>query len=1605
MKMGKIVNIVVLISFINWELAVAAPVGGDVIAGQASISQQGSVTQITQNTQNAVINWQSFNTNSSEHVNFTQPNAQSIALNRITNGLPTQFQGILTANGQVWIVNPAGVFFSNTSKIDAAGILATTLDIKNSDFMNGQYHFTSQPGFMNTSVINEGEINTIRDNGLVALMAPGVENHGIIRANAGKVVLASGTDMTLDFYGDNLITFAAGSQVSETPIGPDGKPLNNAVSNTGIIEANNGGQVLLTANAAAKVVQNVVSMTGVIEAENAVQTNSGVIILGGSEGVTHVGGKIYSNRVKIKGHQTKIDAQINAPENSFVETSGDFLDLTGVDLRLGSGSTWLIDPWNIEVVSGSSVNNSGPTAFTPTGASSQIDVSLINAQLAAGNTVMLNASLGSGADPGQVGNITISAPISSFDGLVYGTGSLHLLPATGSGGQIYLNTNSITLSPTGSQIFFEGPTVLNQDVTINALRLNFNGTIDSDSSLTPRSLNISADTVDFEENIGQTNPLNNLDLSMYGTNGVLFNLSGPVLSAMSVTTIGNQTYSTSGLTYLYVNATDTTFTGDTLTFGMELNANFSNQNIVLDGNNVVINSPVGAHGTPQDVSFGNGTLGSLVTLNGGTIETIGTQTYDSDVMLSSNTSLTGTDITFNKKIDGTNDLTVTGNAVFNGNVGHTINLNNLTVTGQTILNNFFVTTVGDQDYQGPVSVTLNSDHLGANSVTFGDTLDGPGGLIIDVAGNTTFNNTVGLTSPLAGLRINGGTIINTSSINSTGTLRFVGGVTLGTDTNLTGSLVRFQDTLDGPYNLVITGNGQFDAQVGSGTPLASLTVNGSNTTINTDFIHVAGIQEYTGNVLMDNSTLDLAGSDVIFGGNITTVGIGTPALTINATNSIVFDGNIGTSVKGLGDINLTTSGGTIDFNNALTLYANSLTTNGSTSDNLNVSSINTVADQTYNDPVVLENGTVNMTGANVIFNNTVNGASDLSITGDVDFEQNVGNLINLNSILVSGQTIIRSTAINTTGQQTYNGPVFLFNGLFPTNLTASLATFGSTIDGPNDFTVTGNAQFNGDIGMSTFLFNFSVLGDATFNAGNLRTMGGHFFQGPVTLNTPLNIIGISFGAQTVFNSTVQGAGQNLTVDTGSLYFFGNVGSSGAPLGNLDLTAVGQIDFASPVFANSITTHGLASVFLGADIQTSGDQTYNNFVQVVTSLVNLSGANVIFNNSLESLDGTQGLDITSAVSTQFNGDVGSLNPLGSIGLNTPAIISGNVSTTGAQNYSGGVTLTNNAQLSASDVSIQNGISGGAFNLDIQATNTDISGPMSLNSLTVTGTGGSNSFEMNTGSIQTWNIVGTDAGSITGIGGFNNIQTITGGLADTFVFANGAKMTGAVNGGGINSTLDLSAFIPANPVSVTMTDVASGSGVAYSALIGDQIDPSSPITAFNFMGRVVGNGHGFFTVAAAKQPNIVILSVLSTVSPTQQVVNGFVTDPIFFDNFIITTGSPSLDLTNISTIQEGFVSEVSTSSDCLGESCESSDIIVISDAASSESKPVAHVSCMMGFATAVDGMGVERIVLPGDEIYADEKIAKSDGGCVKVHYNKDYEGSIPGTSQFCPGEKSA
>ncbi len=92
--------------------AFALPEGGTMAAGSATISTPTATSmRIDQTTDRAILDWTRFNIAANESVHFQQPTAASIALNRVSGQEPSAIFGSLSANGQIFLLNPSGILF------------------------------------------------------------------------------------------------------------------------------------------------------------------------------------------------------------------------------------------------------------------------------------------------------------------------------------------------------------------------------------------------------------------------------------------------------------------------------------------------------------------------------------------------------------------------------------------------------------------------------------------------------------------------------------------------------------------------------------------------------------------------------------------------------------------------------------------------------------------------------------------------------------------------------------------------------------------------------------------------------------------------------------------------------------------------------------------------------------------------------------------------------------------------------------------------------------------------------------------------------------------------------------------------------------------------------------------------------------------------------------------------------------------------------------------------------------------------------------------------------------------------------------------------------
>ncbi|PMY44484.1 MULTISPECIES: GLUG motif-containing protein [Pseudomonas] len=292
--------------------AFALPGGAAIVSGEAGIhtSNDGKHMTVEQQSNKMIANWNDFSVAGDESVSFHQPGSHSVALNRVVGTQGSDIQGRINANGQVFLINPNGVVFGKSAQVNVGGLVASTQNISDKDFLDGSYRFA---GNSSAAVSNAGQI-TASEGGSVALLGAQVSNSGVIQAQMGSVALGAGKDFSVNFDGNGLLNL----QVK-------GAAVDALVQNGGLLKAG-GGQVLMTASSASSLLKNVVSNQGVIEAKT-LQNKAGKIVLdGGDNGIVQVAGRQDASALGGQGNGGVVEnrgARVEVQLASQVDTRAD----------------------------------------------------------------------------------------------------------------------------------------------------------------------------------------------------------------------------------------------------------------------------------------------------------------------------------------------------------------------------------------------------------------------------------------------------------------------------------------------------------------------------------------------------------------------------------------------------------------------------------------------------------------------------------------------------------------------------------------------------------------------------------------------------------------------------------------------------------------------------------------------------------------------------------------------------------------------------------------------------------------------------------------------------------------------------------------------------------------------------------------------------------------------------------------------------------------------------------------------------------------------------------------------------------------------------------
>ena len=833
--------------------------------------------------------------------------------------------------------------------------------------------------------------------------------------------------------------------------------------------------------------------------------------------VTTTGSQTYSGATTLGDNSTltgtaiSFGSTLDGAKTLDIIGNATFGDLVGSDPVGGTTPLTSLTVSGTSVINGGAVKTSGDQTYTG-GVTLGANTTLTSATGAAkfGSTVR------GAADAAQSLDISGNAV---FGGAVGDNNQrLTTLSVTGTSA-----INGKTVNTSGNQTY-TGPATLGADTTLTSGGLvSFGNTLDSFGS--QRALTI-AGNASFAGAVGSI-----LQLTSLTVNGTTNQ------NVVTVTTSGAQLYN--GAATMIA---DATLTGTTITFASTLNG----ANALKIAGNAIFNGAVGG-ATPLSSLLVTGTSA----INGGLVNTTGTQQYNGAATLGADTTMSASAVTFGSTLDGAKSLGITGNATFGGAVGGSAALTSLSVSGTSAINGGLVKTTGAQSYKGAATLGADTKLIGT-TIGFGATLDGS--KVLEITGDASFGGAVGSSAPLTSLSVSGTSDINGGSVKTTATQTYTGAVKLGADTALTGTAVTFGSKVNSDAtarSLTVNGNSTFGGAVGDTSALNNLLVTGTSA-INGGSVKTNGTQTYQGAATLGAEPTVLSGTTVSFGNTLDSSG-SPRSLTINGNASL---------------------GGAVGGN----LKLNSLKISGTTA--INGGAVNTVGAQTYTGAVTLGQDAA-LAGTAIAFGSTVDGANKLAITGDASFAGSVGSGTQLKSVAVSGKSAINGKSVSTSGDQTYTGAATLGADTVMTSKSGTVA-FGSTLDSdatatPRSLAIAGNAKLGGAVGGTAKLSTLSVSGTSALNGKTIATTGDQSFTGAATLGADTVL---TSGGAAEFKSTVDSDGtpRSLAITTvGNAKFGDKIGAVSA-LKDLTVNAPGTIT------ATSINTTGLVDLKGGGAVQ-------------------------------------------------------------------------------------------------------------------------------------------------------------------------------------------------------------------------------------------------------------------------------------------------------------------------------------------------------------------------------------------------------------------------------------
>ncbi len=1292
------------------KLALAEPSGPAVVNGTVSFQQTGNLLQIT-NSPNAIINWQSFSIGASEITRFVQQSASSAVLNRVISQNPSSILGALQSNGRVFLINPNGIVFGAGARIDVSGLVASTLNLSNQDFIAGRLNFVADPAKA-AAVVNQGRI-AAGEGGRVYLVGSAVDNQGVITAPNGEILLAAGNSVRVtESPGSRLqveIAAPADSAVNLSEAVYDSRGIyGGLVRNSGVISAYSAvrradGRIVLKASKDATLEgTSRITANGAQGGSIAVQAERGTLLVDGT--IEATGSEAKGGTVRLLGEQVGL---VNAVA---VDASG----------KTGGGTILIGGDYqgNNPEIQNASRTYVGPDAIVRADATVRGDGGKVIVWADGTTRYFGTISAKGGALSGNGGFVETSGK-----SLLELLGNVNASAPNGAAGMWLLDPNNVTIQAAGVNTnVTASPNFTTTDdnaiVTTGSIVTALNAGTSVTVTTASAGTNSQAGNITVANAIGKTAG-GNATLTLNASNDITFNAGANVTS--TVGTLG-LTLNASGAINTLRNVN---LNGGTLTLNAAGNGSQA-AGTTIQGTTALVKQGAGTFTLSQA-----NTYTGLTTINAGTLQygvnnalASGAVTVnDGGIYDLNGFSDTIGALTVNSGVTGGSVTTGAGTLTLGGNVASTGGATNASISGNLGLGaatrTFTTTAAADGlSVSAVISGAVGLTKAGAGTLTLsgantytGATTMNAGVLSVDTLANGGVASSIGQSTNAAANLVLGG-----------GTLQYTGG-TVSTDRNytLTAATTKSINVTTATTNLTISG--------------ASTATTGALTKAGAGTLNLSGANLYTGLTTINAGTLQYGISNALATGAVTVNDGGIYDLngfsdTIGAltVNSGVTGGSVttGAGTLTLGG-NVTSTGGatnaSISGNLGLGAATRTFTTTAA-ADGLSVSAIISGA-------VGLTKagaGTLTLSGANTYTGVTTVNAGVIDVQNNTALGTTAGattvasgaalQIDGSGLVIAEPITILIGTGIGGTGalrnlanNNTWSGAIALgaAAGARINSDGGTLTLSGAITGATRPLTVggAGDTAISGVIGTTSGTLTKTGSGTLTLSGANLYTglttvstgtlqygVNNALATGAVTVNDggiyDLNGFSDTIGALTV-NSGVTGG--SVTTGAGTLTLGGNVTSTGGATnasisGNLGLGAATRT-FTTTAAADGLSVSATISGAVGltkagaGTLTLSGANTYTGVttvnagvidVQNNTALGTTAGATTVASGAALQIDGS-GLVIAEPITILIGTGIGGTGALRNLANNNTwsgAIALG--AAAGARINSDGGTLT-------------------------------------------------------------------------------------------------------------------------------------------------------------------------------------------------------------------------------------------------------------------------------------------------------------------------------------------